>query len=149
MNAVEIEQAISDLALQPFDAAEFPFAFLAAFGNKDTTLKRLRKGNEQRLRRARRRAPAQQHPHRRLPPAAPAPGCRRCAGQPGHRQGKAKFILATDGETLEAEDLAAGETIACDYPTSPTTSASSCRWPASPPSRRSRTTPSTCAPPAA
>ena len=33
MNAVEIEQAISDLALQPFDAAEFPFAFLAAFGN--------------------------------------------------------------------------------------------------------------------
>jgi hypothetical protein len=45
MNAVEIEQAISDLALQPFDAAEFPFAFLAAFGNKDTALKRLRTGN--------------------------------------------------------------------------------------------------------
>jgi hypothetical protein len=45
MNAVEIEQALSDLALQPFDAAEFPFAFLAAFGNKDTTLKRLRAGN--------------------------------------------------------------------------------------------------------
>ena len=45
MNAVEIEQAISDLALQPFDAAEFPFAFLAAFGNKDTALKRLRAGN--------------------------------------------------------------------------------------------------------
>lgn len=45
MNAVEIEQAISDLALQAFDAAEFPFAFLAAFGNKDTTLKRLRAGN--------------------------------------------------------------------------------------------------------
>ncbi len=40
MNAVEIEQAISDLALQPFDAAEFLFAFLAAFSNKDTTLKR-------------------------------------------------------------------------------------------------------------
>ena len=45
MNAVEIEEAISDLALQPFDAAEFPFAFLAAFGNKDTALKRLRAGN--------------------------------------------------------------------------------------------------------
>lgn len=27
MNAVEIEAAISDLALQPFDAMEFPFAF--------------------------------------------------------------------------------------------------------------------------
>lgn len=45
MNAVEIEQAISELALQPFDAAEFPFTFLAAFGNKDITLKRLRTGN--------------------------------------------------------------------------------------------------------
>ena len=45
MNAIEIESAISELALQPFDAAEFAFAFLAAFGNKDTTLKRLRAGN--------------------------------------------------------------------------------------------------------
>jgi hypothetical protein len=42
MNAVEIESAVSDLADQPFDAAEFPYAFLAAFGNKETTLKRLR-----------------------------------------------------------------------------------------------------------
>ncbi len=44
MNAVEIEQAISELAEQPFDAAEFPYAFLMAFGNKDTTIKRLRIG---------------------------------------------------------------------------------------------------------
>jgi hypothetical protein len=42
MNAVEIEEAISALAEQPFDAAEFPFAFLAAFGNKETTIRRLR-----------------------------------------------------------------------------------------------------------
>ena len=42
MNAVEIEEAISSLAEQPFDADEFPFAFLLAFGNKDTTIKRLR-----------------------------------------------------------------------------------------------------------
>jgi hypothetical protein len=28
MNAVEIEQAVSDLAEQPFDAAEFPFAVI-------------------------------------------------------------------------------------------------------------------------
>ena len=45
MNAVEIEAALSELACQPFDVTEFPFAFLAAFGNKDTTLKRLRTGN--------------------------------------------------------------------------------------------------------
>src|SRR5689334_7348789 len=44
MNAAEIEEAISSLALRPFDAAEFPFAFLEAFGNKETTIKRLRSG---------------------------------------------------------------------------------------------------------
>ena len=37
MNAVEIEQAISTLAEQPFDPATFPYAFLEAFGNKETT----------------------------------------------------------------------------------------------------------------
>ena len=38
MNAGEIEEAISTLAEQPFDGGEFPFAFLRAFGNKDTTI---------------------------------------------------------------------------------------------------------------
>jgi hypothetical protein len=45
MNAVEIEQAITDLAEQPFDPIEFPYAFLEAFGNKETTIKRLRPGH--------------------------------------------------------------------------------------------------------
>jgi hypothetical protein len=44
LNAVEIEEAISALAEQPFDSLEFPFAFLQAFGNKPTTIKRLRSG---------------------------------------------------------------------------------------------------------
>ena len=44
MNAVEIEEAVSALAERPFEPKEFPFAFLEAFGNKETTLKRLRKG---------------------------------------------------------------------------------------------------------
>jgi len=41
MNAVEIESAVSDLALEPFDPAEFPFAFLAAFWEQKLALKRL------------------------------------------------------------------------------------------------------------
>ena len=44
MNAVEIEEAVSALAERPFDAGEFPYAFLSAFGNKVTTIKRLRSG---------------------------------------------------------------------------------------------------------
>lgn len=44
MNAVEIEEAVSALAEQPFDSNEFPYSFLEAFGNNTTTIKRLRKG---------------------------------------------------------------------------------------------------------
>ncbi|MFN2977604.1 MULTISPECIES: GIY-YIG nuclease family protein [Terriglobus] len=45
MNAVEIEAAVTDLAAEQFNALEFPFQFLAAFDKKETTLKRLRKGD--------------------------------------------------------------------------------------------------------
>ena len=45
MNAVEIEEAVTELAEAEFDATEFPFAFLSAFGNKETTIRRLRTGN--------------------------------------------------------------------------------------------------------
>jgi len=41
MNAVEIEEAVSKLAEAAFDAAEFPFAFLEAFGNKPATIRQL------------------------------------------------------------------------------------------------------------
>lgn len=44
MNPVEIADAVSELVELPFDAAEFPFQFLTAFGNKKTTIDRLRKG---------------------------------------------------------------------------------------------------------
>mgnify|MGYP003515026664 CR=1 FL=1 len=44
MNAVEIEEAISQLAEQPFDPATFPYAFLEGFGNKETTIRRLQSG---------------------------------------------------------------------------------------------------------
>ncbi len=42
MNAVEIEEAVSKLVEEPFNAAEFSYAFLEAFGNKTATLQRLR-----------------------------------------------------------------------------------------------------------
>ena len=45
MNATEIAEAIEILAEQPFNAAEFPYAFLEAFGRKPTEIKRLRSGN--------------------------------------------------------------------------------------------------------
>jgi hypothetical protein len=45
MNPVEIEEAVSRLAEAPFDPEAFPFAFLEAFGSKQTTLKKLKSGS--------------------------------------------------------------------------------------------------------
>lgn len=42
MNPVDIEEAVSQLALEAFDRVEFPFQFLAGVGNKETALKQLR-----------------------------------------------------------------------------------------------------------
>ncbi len=115
MNAVEIEQAISDLALEPFDAAEFAFAFLAAFGNKDTTLKRLRTGNNNAsdvaggvlLRNNIHMAVCES--------GAVGETLKLLSASIATTKAKAKFILATDGQTLEAEELIGGETINCAY----------------------------------
>lgn len=114
MNAVEIEEAISRLAEQPFDAREFPFAFLQAFGNKETTLKRLRKGesNKSDL------GGVLQTNNIHIAVAAPGAVTSTLAAlkaSPATARAKAKLILATDGDTFEAEDLGSGETVACAY----------------------------------
>ena len=119
MNAVEIEEAISDLARQPFDRNEFPFSFLAAFGNKDTTIKRLRKGDSNVS-----DFPGGVLQRNNIHIAACQPGAvdetlKALRASPATLKGKAKFILATDGATLEAEDLGGGETIASAYPDFP------------------------------
>ncbi|MFJ2455153.1 class I SAM-dependent DNA methyltransferase [Pseudomonas protegens] len=115
MNAVEIESAISDLALEPFDAAEFPFTFLAAFGRKDAEIKRLRAGNNN----------ASDVPGGVLlrnnihiatcEPDTVGETLKALRASPATAKAKAKFVFATDGQTLEAEELITGETITCDY----------------------------------
>ncbi len=115
MNAVEIEEAISNLALQPFDAAEFPFAFLAAFGNKNTTLKRLRTGNNNASDVS--GGVLQRYNIHLAACEVGTVGATLTAlrDSPATLKAKAKFILATDGQTLEAEELLGGETVACAY----------------------------------
>ncbi|BFI96235.1 MAG: class I SAM-dependent DNA methyltransferase [Rhodanobacter sp.] len=116
MNAVEIEEALSDLASQPFDPVEFPFSFLAALGNKELTLKRLRKGDTNAS-----DVPGGLLQRSNIHLAVCGPGevsqtLRLLRTSPKTGQAKAKFILATDGVTLEAEDLVSGEVIAPDFP---------------------------------
>lgn len=114
MNAVEIEEAVSELASEPFDPIEFPFQLLAAFGNKATTTKRLRDGasNKSDV------GGVLQTSNIHLAVSQPGEVSSTLAAlkaSPATTRAKAKFILATDGDTLEAEDLASGETVACPY----------------------------------
>lgn len=115
MNAVEIEEAISALAERPFDSEEFPFAFLEAFGNKETTLKRLRKGesNKSDL------GGVLQTNNIHIATCKPGEVTRTLAAlkaSPATARAKARFVLATDGELFEAEDLTTDDApISCTY----------------------------------
>lgn len=113
MNAVEIEKALSTLEAQPFDPVEFPFSFLAALGNKEVTLRRLRKGDTNKS-----DVPGGLLQHNNIHLAvcetggvAQALGLLR--NSPKTAQARAKVILATDGVRLEAEDLISGEPLEC------------------------------------
>jgi hypothetical protein len=114
LNAVEIEEAISQLAEAPFDPENFPFEFLEAFGNKATTIKRLRSGtsNKSDL------GGVLQTNNIHLKVCEPGDVTATLAKlktSPATTKAKAKFVLATDGVDLEAEDLASGETIASAF----------------------------------
>ena len=114
MNAVEIEEAISALAQQPFDPDEFPFAFLEAFGNKATTIKRLRSGttNNSDLGGVLQRS----NIHIKVSPEGEAAASLTALkASPTTTRSKAKFVLATDGKDFQAEDLNSGEVVVCDY----------------------------------
>lgn len=115
MNAVEIEQAISDLAEQPFDAANFPYTFLEAFGNKETLIKRLKSGglNKSDIENA---VLHQNNIHLAVCNTGETnTTLQKLRESPATQKFKAKFILATDGIDFEAEDLNTGETVACAY----------------------------------
>ncbi len=118
MNAVEIEEAVSALAGQPFEGGEFPFAFLQAFGNKATTIKRLRSGASNRsdiggvLQRS--------NIHIKVcPEGETAATLAELRASPATASAKVRFVLATDGGEFHAEDLVSGDIVVCDYPDFP------------------------------
>lgn len=114
MNAVEIEEAISKLAEQPFDAESFPYVFLEAFGNKEATLKRLKSSNESDVEGG---VLQRNNIHIAVCPAGQVnQTLNKLRLSPATTKSKAKFILATDGMDFEAEDLTSNDSpIVCKY----------------------------------
>ncbi len=114
MNAVEIEEAVSALSEQPFEAGEFPFAFLQAFGNRATTIKRLRSGasNNSDLGGLLQRS----NIHIKVcPEGETLATLAALKASSATARAKARFVLATDGREFHAEDLSSGDVVVCDY----------------------------------
>ena len=118
MNAVEIERAVTDLAEQAFNRAEFPYAFLEAFGNKATTLKRLRAGASNKSDLGGVLQVSNIH-ILTCEEGQVTPSLTALKASPATSKAKAKFIVATDGVDFEAEDLNSGATVACAYKSFP------------------------------
>jgi hypothetical protein len=115
MNPVEIEEAVSQLASESFDAREFPFALLKAFGNKETTIARLRSGasNSSDI-----PGGVLQRSNIHVATCKEGETTRALTAlrlSPKTTSAKARFILATDGVSIEAEDVTTGETVACAF----------------------------------
>ena len=114
MNAVEIEEAVSRLAEKPFDPEEFPYAFLEAFGNKKTTIKRLRAGTTNRsdiggvLQR--------NNTHIQVASEGKAAAALDALkASPETARAKVKFVLATDVREVHAEELESGDILVCNH----------------------------------
>jgi hypothetical protein len=107
------------LALAPFDCVQFPFDFLTAFGHKDTALKRLQSDNKRGNNNASDLPGGvllRNNIHLQIVTiGAVSEALKALRASPATTKAKAKFILATDGKTIEAETLQNGETIACAY----------------------------------
>lgn len=114
MNAVEIEEAISALAEQPFDPNAFPYAFLEAFGHKATTIRRLSSGDTNKSDLG--GVLSTRNIHLKVCAEGDATATLSALkASPATARHKVKFVLATDGRELQAEDLASGEVVVCDY----------------------------------
>jgi hypothetical protein len=115
MNPVEIDEAVSALALEPFDRGEFAYQFLTAFGSKGTAIQRLRAGATNQS-----DVPGGVLQRGNIHIATCAPGeidatLSALRTSPKTASQKAKFILATDGIEFQAEDMSGGGTVACAY----------------------------------
>ena len=123
MNAVEIEIEVSKLAEKTFDEKNFAFDFLKAFDNKSTTIKKLRRGDSNSsdvpngvLQRNNIHIAVCTPPLTASGRSSVTRTLTALRESTATSKAKAKFILATDGQTFEAEDLASGEPlIVCPY----------------------------------
>ncbi len=114
MNVGEIETLITALAEGEFDPEGFLLDFVACFGAPDATITKLAAGTSNKS-----DQPGGLWWRGKMHGVVCAPGDlddaqAALAASPAHvKDKKLRFLLATDGQTLRAEDLKSGETLNC------------------------------------
>ena len=114
MDPIEIGDAVANLVDKPFDKDKFPFSFLECFDNVPTTIEMLRQGesNESDI------AGVLQKKliHLKTCPAGETlKTLKNLKTSRATKKHKARFVLATDGWRIEAEDMVTGNKISCAY----------------------------------
>lgn len=115
MNAVEIEEAISELADADFDSSVFPYAFLEAFGHKPTTITRLKNGAMNKSDIVGAVLLANNIHISTCAVGDTSKKFKELQESPANVRQKVKFVLVTDGVDIEAEDLIGGESLSCPF----------------------------------
>ncbi|HXE53089.1 MAG TPA: DNA methyltransferase [Tepidisphaeraceae bacterium] len=117
MNAVEIEEAVSKLAEAPFDPKAFPYEFLQAFGQNDAAIRKLKTGDANKsdlsggvLQRSKNNIHILA-----CPPGDVAAAMESLRNSAATKKYKARYLLATDGQSIQAERFDDGLPLACDY----------------------------------
>ena len=114
MNAIEIEEAISALFDKPCEPETFPAEFLEAFGNKTTTIKRLQSAAS--LSDIDGAVLLRNSIHLKVCPEGQVGSVfNQLKTSSTTIKNKVKFILVTDGATVEAEDLSGDAPLVCEY----------------------------------
>ena len=129
MNAVEIEEAVSKLMEAAFEPAEFPYAFLEAFDNKDATIRRLRSAGKNTTNKTDFQGDGivavlqRNNIHITAPPYCIGRATdmvdetmQRLVESSPTSKHKAKFVLLTDGRVVDAARLNSDEPpLVCEY----------------------------------
>ena len=111
MNPTEIADALEEIATQPFDGGEFPFAFAAATGSPQATVSKLRSGTINKS-----KVPGAVLMNRKFyaivtESGAVDQGLSMIRSDKKTATHKPAILLATDGVDLSAEHVASGDSI--------------------------------------
>lgn len=114
MNAIEIEEAVTALFEKPYDPQTFVWGFLESFGNKSTVIKRLLSSSS--LSDIDGAVLLRNNIHLKVCAKGDVSKTfSQLKESPTTQKNKVKFVLATDGLTVEAEDFAGDAPLACEY----------------------------------